>query len=91
MPCSATHDSCDLFHNPHFEERGFIQHLDHPERGAIRQLGWAPRLSASQVPMRAAPLLGEHTAQVLYDDLSIEGEEFAGLDAAGIVSSRNGR
>ena len=86
VPCSATHDTYDLFHNPHFEERGFIQHLDHPEWGAIRQLGWAPRLSGSNVAMTAAPLLGQHTAQVLCDDLGIEAEEFAKLDAEGIVS-----
>ena len=40
--------------------------------------------------MTAAPLLAEHTREVLCDDLGIEGEEFARLEAEGIVSSRNG-
>lgn len=88
VPCSATHDTYDLFHNPHFEARGFIQHLDHPEWGAIRQLGWGPRLSSSNVAMTAAPLLGQHTAQVLCDDLGIEAEDIAKLEAEGIVSAQ---
>ena len=91
VPCSATHDTYDLFHNPHFEERDFIQDIDHPQHGPIRLLGWAPRMSGSDVPMTAAPLLGEHTKDVLSDDLGIEGDELARLEAEGIVSAyRNG-
>ncbi len=88
VPCSATHSTYDLFHNPHFDEREFIQDIDHPEWGPIRLLGWAPKMSKSNVPMTAAPLLAEHTREVLCDDLGIEGEEFARLESEGIVSSR---
>ena len=87
VPCSATHDTYDLFHNPHFEERGFIQELEHPHHGPIRLLGWAPRMSGSDVPMTAAPLLGQHTAEVLSDDLGLCGEELAAMERDGIVSS----
>ena len=85
VPCSATHDTYDLFHNPHFEARGFIEHLEHPQWGEIRQLGWAPRLSRSAVPMRAAPLLGEHTGEVLADDLGVCAEDLAALAREGVV------
>ncbi len=85
VPCSATHDTYDLFHNPHFEARGFIAHLEHPQWGSIRQLGWAPRLSRSAVPMRAAPLLGEHTREVLADDLGVCAEDLAALAREGVV------
>jgi formyl-CoA transferase len=88
VPCSATHDTYDLFHNPHFEQRDFIQDIDHPQHGPIRLLGWAPKMSRSDVPMTAAPLLGEHTQDVLSDDLGLNGDEFAKLEAEGIVSSR---
>ena len=37
--------------------------------------------------MKAAPLLGEHTQEVLCDDLGIAGAEFSRLEAEGIVSS----
>ena len=39
--------------------------------------------------MKAAPLLGEHTQQVLCDDLGLDPREFARLEAEGAVSSRN--
>ena len=71
VPAGAVLDTHDLFNNPHFEERGFIHELDHPEHGKIRLLGWAPRLSRSHVPMRRAPLLGEHNGEVLADDLGL--------------------
>ncbi len=85
VPAGAVLDTHDLFNNPHFEERGFIHELDHPEHGKIRLLGWAPRLSRSHVPMRRAPLLGEHTGQVLGDDLGLGATEMQALEAAGIV------
>jgi len=88
VPCSATHSAYDLFHHPHFDDREFIQDIDHPEWGPIRLLGWAPKMSKSDVPMTAAPLLAEHTREVLCDNLGIEGDEFAKLEAEGIVSSR---
>ena len=47
VPCSATHDTYDLFHNPHFEERDFIQDSsDHPQHGPIP----AARLGAPRCP-----------------------------------------
>ena len=85
VPASAVLDTYDLFHNPHFEERGFVHDLQHPEHGDIRLLGWAPRMSRSDVPIQRAPLLGEHTREVLLDDLGLEGSQYAELETAGIL------
>ena len=76
VPASAVLDTKDLHDNPHLNARGFIQEVEHPERGKVRLLGWAARMSASQEPFRTAPGLGEHSSEVLAQDL--------GLDAAGI-------
>ena len=85
VPASAVLDTYDLFHNPHFEERGFVHDLEHPEHGDIRLLGWAPRMSRSDVPIQRAPLLGEHTREVLLDDLGLEGPKYAEFETAGIL------
>ena len=85
VPASAVLDTYDLFHNPHFEERGFVHDLEHPDYGPIRLLGWAPRMSASEVPLRRAPLLGEHTVDVLSDDLGLGSGEMQELEAAGVI------
>ena len=85
VPCSAAFDTYDLFHNPHFEERGFVHDLEHPTYGKIRLLGWAPRMSASDVPLKRSPLLGEHTNDILSDDLGLDATDLQELEAAGIV------
>ena len=50
VPCSATHDTRDLFHNPHFEARGFIEHLQHPQWGSIPPA----RLGPAALPLASA-------------------------------------
>ena len=69
--------------------RGARLHPGHrsPPARPIRLLGWAPRMSGSDVPMTAAPLLGAHTAEVLGDDLGLCGEELTALERDGIVGS----
>tara|TARA_Y100000588_G_scaffold357147_1_gene414070 strand:- start:1347 stop:2597 length:1251 start_codon:yes stop_codon:yes gene_type:complete len=72
VPCGAVQDTAELFEDRHMQGRGFIHELDHPEHGPIRVLGWAPRLSASEVPVVRAPLHGEHSADVLREDLGLD-------------------
>jgi formyl-CoA transferase len=85
VPCSAVLDSKDLYDDPHLVERGFVHALEHPQHGTVRLFGWAPRMSASLVPIERAPLLGEHTDEVLTGELGLETGEIASLRAAGVV------
>ena len=58
----------DLFEDPNFAHREFFQTIDHPETGPLRYPGYHARLHRESEPMpprRRAPLLGEHTAEVL--------------------------
>ena len=84
VPCSAVMSMEDLFTDPHLRDRGFIQQLDHPEHGSIELLGFAPRLSNGDVPFVRAPLMGEHTDDVLRSDLALESAEIAELRDAGV-------
>lgn len=86
VPCSAIMTTEDLFTDKHLRERGFIQQLDHPEHGEIELLGFAPRLSNGDVPFVRAPLLGEHTDDVLLADLDMEPAEITDLRDAGVVA-----
>lgn len=89
VPCSASYDTHDLFNDEHLLERNFVHTLDHPTHGEIRLLGWAPRMSKSDVAVRRAPLLGEHTADVLANDLGIDQTEIESLGKRGIVGSHD--
>ena len=85
VPCSAVLDTEDLFADPHLRERGFIQTLDHPEHGEIELLGFAPRLSGGNVPFVRAPLLGEHSDEVLHADLDMSEADIAELRETGVI------
>ena len=85
VPCSACLDTGELHHDEHLRERGFIHELELPVHGKVPMLGFAPRLSESQVPMTRPPRLGEHTDEVLATELGLETAELASLRGAGAI------
>ena len=85
VPASAVLDTQDLYQNPHMVSRGFIHEVDHPGKGKVRLLGWPARMSASQVPIKTAPALGEHSAEVLAEDLALDEARIAELMQAGVI------
>ena len=89
---SQVYETSDLFTDPHLIERDFIHELHHADHGDIRLLGWPARMSRSRVEMSAAPLLGEHTDEVLGEDLELDAAAIAGLrDRRTIGSEMAGR
>ena len=82
---SYVFETTDLFLDPHLAERGFVQELEHPDHGAIRLLGWPARMSASQVDVAPAPLLGEHTDAVLAADLKLDAAALERLRRQGAI------
>ena len=85
VPCSACLDTRELHTDPHLVARGFVHTVDHPMHGAVRLLGFAPRMSESDVPIARAPLLGEHTAEVLGGELDLGNDDLDGLREAGVI------
>lgn len=85
LPCSATLDTRDLFTDPHLLERDFVTSVDHATLGTVPLLGWPARLSKSQVPIVAAPLLGEHSESVIAEDLGLDATQIAELRANKII------
>lgn len=85
VPCSAVLDTAELHSDPHLVERGFVHHLDLPMHGEVPLLGFAPRLSRSDVPMTAPPLLGEHTREVLAADLGLAADDLDALADEGAI------
>jgi len=85
VPCSACLDTAELHNDPHLRERNFIKNIDHPVHGNVPLLGFAPELSASEVPIQRAPLLGEHTDEILTADLNLDRETLDRLKADGVL------
>jgi len=85
---SQVYETHDLFNDPHLNARGFVHEIEHPDHGPIRLLGWPARMSKSHVPITAAPRLGEHTDEVLADDLGLTDGELITLRNQGTIGGR---
>ena len=84
IPAGAVYAPEEAFEDEHFVARGFQQTLEHPElEQSFRYPGAPYRFEKSCWALsRRAPLLGEHTEEVLAG-IGIEGDALAALVAAG--------
>lgn len=85
VPASAVLSTKELHENVHLASRGFVHEVEHPEHGTIKLLGMPARLSESEVPIQAAPMLGEHTEEILCEELDLNRTSLGDLSVAGIV------
>ena len=66
IPCGPINDYARVFADPQVVARGMVVDTDHPTLGRLKTLGSPLKLSATPPQVgRAAPRLGEHTAEVL--------------------------
>jgi formyl-CoA transferase len=86
VPCSAIIDTSDLYRDPHLVARDFVKRVEHRDLGEVSLLGFPTRMSGSEVPIQAAPLLGEHNDEVLREDLELSDDEIAALRRDGILA-----
>lgn len=88
VPCSAVLDTRDLFQDPQLAARGFVKRVTHEVLGEVPILGSPFRLSQSEVELRAAPVLGRHTDEVLREDLGLSDSDLRALHASGVVATK---
>jgi formyl-CoA transferase len=86
IAASAVMDTQDVFHDPHLTARGFVQQVEHPVHGSVLLLDKPFRLEKSDVPLRAAPVLGTDTDAVLSAELDLGPDDLAALRAAGVIA-----
>ena len=66
VPAGPIHDYAEVFADPHTQAREMEVEMEHAEEGTVRGLGIPVKLSETPGSVRrAAPLLGQHTAEVL--------------------------
>ncbi len=85
VPGGPVLDTTEVLTDPHLIARGFIKTVEHPDLGPVPMLGFAPRLSASEVELRPAPRLGEHTDEVLGTVLGLGEDELVVLRQRGAI------
>ena len=86
VPAGAVQRSSDLATDPQYLHRGFQRFHDHPVMGRVPYAGVQYRIPGyTPGPFRFAPLLGEHTDQVLSEELGMTADEIAAARAAGAL------
>jgi len=87
VPAGPVHSIGEALEHPQTAARGMVVDLVHPQAGAMRALGCPVHFSATPTAVRrAAPLLGEHTREVLADSGYAQ-EEIDAFVAAGVVAT----
>ena len=84
-PVCAINTVEDAYRDPAYRARDFFQTLDHPAAGAYEYVGLPVRFKATPGELRPAPLLGEHTFEVLTERLGHTPEEVAILGQRGVI------
>lgn len=88
VPCAPVNRIDQVFADPQVQARGLRVDLPHPQAGGVPGVANPVRFSATPVRYgRAAPLLGEHSRQVLQDVLGLDEAEVARLRDAGVVGT----
>lgn len=86
VPCGSVRDLAELFADPQIAARHMIEDVTHATLGPLRVLGTPLKLSETPVSIRSAPpTLGQHTADVLVNDLHLTHADVAQLRANGVI------
>lgn len=89
IPFSPIYNAQEIFNDPHFAVRNMLPRVEQP--GSQQQVavpGTPVKLSVTPGGVRSrAPLLGEHTREIL-DSIGLENDRIEALIKAGVVLSR---
>ena len=82
-------DTKELIEEPTFHSRGMLQTVEHPEVQDYVMPAWPVRHDSAAVSVKASPLLGEHTGDVLKSWLGLDTGAIDRLVDEKVVSRRD--
>jgi formyl-CoA transferase/CoA:oxalate CoA-transferase len=86
VPAGSVRDVGEVLLDPHTAAREMVVRVEHAALGTLEQLGIPVKLSETPGSVRRAPpVLGQHTAAVLREDLGLGTDEIEDLGRKGVV------
>jgi formyl-CoA transferase/CoA:oxalate CoA-transferase len=86
VPVGAINSIAEVVEHPQVKARNALVEMDHPRAGKVRMVGVPVRLSETPGAVRTpAPLLGEHTDEVLAARLGLSADDLRSLRLAGAI------
>lgn len=90
IPAAPVNDFPGVFQNVQVQARGIVRSYEHPQLGELRYPGTPSQFDDWTAPNAPAPLLGEHTEDVLTQRLHMSQAEVADLAAREVVKLADG-
>jgi crotonobetainyl-CoA:carnitine CoA-transferase CaiB-like acyl-CoA transferase len=88
IPAGAVLDTKELIEDATMHARGILQVMDHPVVKDYRMPAWPVRHDGAPPAVKASPLLGEHSAEVLKGWLGLSDREVDGLVQDRVLACR---
>jgi formyl-CoA transferase len=85
IPAGAVFDTMELMSEPTFEQRGIMQYMQHPSYKPYKMPAWPVRIDGKPPTVKASPILGQHTDEVLTKWLGLSEAEVKSLHGEGVV------
>jgi len=76
----------EIAEEPSLRATGTVVEVDHPTRGKYLTVGNPVKMSDSITEVQRAPLIGEHTAEILTEVLGYSAEEYAAIKSSGAIT-----
>ncbi|MQA01809.1 MAG: CoA transferase [Streptosporangiales bacterium] len=87
IPAAPVNDFDGVFNDPQVVSRGLVRTYEHATLGPLRYPASPMQYQDWQFPNAPAPVLGQHTAEVLRDRLGLDAPAVADLVARGVVTA----
>jgi len=86
VPCGSVRDLQEVFADPQTQSRDMLVELQHAVAGLVKLTGTPLKFSDTPGSVRTPPpLLGEHTATVLANDLGLASDRIDDLRSKGVI------
>jgi crotonobetainyl-CoA:carnitine CoA-transferase CaiB-like acyl-CoA transferase len=86
VPCGSVRDLHEVFTDPQTQARDMLVELEHAAAGALKMTGTPLKFSGTPGSVRTPPpLLGEHSAAILANDLGLDIAQIEHLRTKGVI------